>query len=66
VASVIFFLQFSFETVYKKAEDMQVPDALSMCENVKADIVESPVHNTSSSELLNPTQEYVHTNVYKQ
>ena len=45
VASVIFFLPFSFETVYKKAEDMQVPEALSMCENVKADIVESPVED---------------------
>jgi hypothetical protein len=37
--------QFSFEIVYKKAEDMQVPDALSRCENVKADVVESPVED---------------------
>jgi len=35
--------QFSFEIVYKKEEDMQVQDALSRCENVKADVVESPV-----------------------
>lgn len=34
--------QFTFQIVYKKAEDMQVPDALSRCENVKADVVESP------------------------
>ena len=37
--------QFSFEIVYKKAEDMQVPDALYRCENVKADVVESPVED---------------------
>ena len=30
--------QFQFEMVHKKAEDMQVPDALSSCENVKADV----------------------------
>ena len=39
------FQQFSFEIVYKKAEDMQVPDALSRCKNVKADVVESPVED---------------------
>ncbi|CAC5391981.1 unnamed protein product [Mytilus coruscus] len=37
--------QFSFEIVYKKADDMQVPDALSRCENSKADAVESPVED---------------------
>ncbi|CAG2249579.1 unnamed protein product [Mytilus edulis] len=37
--------QFSFEIVYKKADDMQVPDALSRCENSKAEVVESPVED---------------------
>jgi hypothetical protein len=37
--------QFQFEIVYKKAEDMQVPDALSRCKNVKTDVVESPVED---------------------
>ena len=31
--------------MYKKAEDMQVPDALSRCKNVKTDVVESPVED---------------------
>ncbi|VDI41408.1 Hypothetical predicted protein [Mytilus galloprovincialis] len=38
---------FSFEIVYKKADDMQVPDALSRCENSKAEVVESPVEDDS-------------------
>ncbi|CAG2249012.1 unnamed protein product [Mytilus edulis] len=37
--------QFSFEIVYKKADDMHVPDALSRCENSKAEVVESPVED---------------------
>ncbi|CAG2246046.1 unnamed protein product [Mytilus edulis] len=37
--------RFSFEIVYKKADDMQVPDALSRCENSKAEVVESPVED---------------------
>ncbi|VDI31780.1 Hypothetical predicted protein [Mytilus galloprovincialis] len=35
--------QFSFEIIYKKADDMQVPDALSRRENSKAEVVESHV-----------------------
>ncbi|CAG2250210.1 unnamed protein product [Mytilus edulis] len=37
--------QFNFEIVYKKAEQMQVPDALSRCENHHAEVVESPVED---------------------
>lgn len=37
--------QFSFEIKYKPAEQMQVADALSRCENEKADIVESPTED---------------------
>ncbi|CAG2218638.1 unnamed protein product [Mytilus edulis] len=37
--------QFNFEIVYKKAEQMEVPDALSRCENHHAEVVESPVED---------------------
>ncbi|CAC5393194.1 unnamed protein product [Mytilus coruscus] len=37
--------QFNFEIIYKKAEQMEVPDALSRCENLHAEIVESPVED---------------------
>ncbi|CAC5386117.1 unnamed protein product [Mytilus coruscus] len=37
--------QFNFEIVYKKAEQMEEPDALSRCENLHAEIVESPVED---------------------
>ena len=37
--------QFNFTIEYKKAEDMQVADALSRCENTNAEIVESPVED---------------------
>ena len=38
--------------VHKKAEDMQVPDALSRCENVKADVVGSPVEDNPIVQCL--------------
>ena len=37
--------QFSFDIKYKPAEQMQVADALSRCENDKADFVESPAED---------------------
>ena len=49
--------------VHKKAEDMQVPDALSRCENVKADVVGSPVEDNPIVQCLVRSNPF-HSEVY--